>query len=269
MFTGSIGGVSVNGSVGILNLKRNASTDITGNLTAKDLNINNQDLEKSNQEIIQGGFGLGAAANVSYGALNVTGTNKIKIDGNTLDTTTLKISNSDDSTAYVDSKGVSASLGKATGVLVAEGSLKGNNEIEINNATLKGETITIDSKAEPIVNVNALAASATATFAGSGLFAGSINNSAAKIIGDGTTFTSDNLNINSKNLSRVNTTTNTLSGSLLASGSLTGILNKSNAAANIDFKNAKVAAPNTNFNVNSSPSQKVGLVSLGAGGLLS
>ena len=216
LFTGSVGGISVNGAVGILNLQRNASTDITGNLTAKDLTINNQDSGTSNQEIMQGGFGLAAAANVSHGALNVTGTNKIKIDGNTLDTTTLKISNSDDSKVNVNSKGVTAS----------------------------------------------------ATFAGSGLFAGSINDSTAKIFGDGATFTGDSLNINAENLSTVKTTTNSASGSLLASGSLTGILNNSNAAAAVDFKNATVSAQNTAFNVNSSPEQKVGLVSLGAGGLL-
>lgn len=268
LFTGSVGGISVNGAVGILNLKRNSSTEITGNLTAKDLTINNQDLGKSEQEILQGGLGLAAAANVSHGALNVTGRNNIKIEGGTLDTTTLKISNSDDSKINVESKGVTASLGRAMGVLIAEGSFKGSNEIEINNAALKGETISINSKAAPEVNVDALAVSASATFAGSGLFAGSINNSAAKIIGDGATFNGNELNITAENLSDVKTSTDSASGSLLASGSLTGILNESNAAATVNFKNAEVNAANTAVNVNSLPSQKVGLVSLGAGGLL-
>lgn len=268
LFTGSAGGVSANGAVGILNFKRNASTAITGNITANDLTINNQDSGESEQEILQGGFGLGAAVNASYGRLNVTGKNNIKIEGNTLDAATLNISNSDLSRVNVESKGVSASLGRATGVLIAEGSLDSSNDIEINNATLTGKTISISGKAAPEVSVDGLAASASATFAGSGLFAGSINNSAAKIFGDGATFTSDNLSIYAENLSAVKTSTDSISGSLLASGSLTGILNRSNAAAAVDFTNATVNAPNTSFNVNSLPNQKVGLVSLGAGGLM-
>lgn len=268
LFTGSAGGVSANGAVGILNFKRNASTNITGDITANDLTINNQDLGESEQEILQGGFGLGAAVNASYGRLNVTGKNNIKIEGNTLDATTLNISNSDNSRVNVESKGVSASLGRATGVLIAEGSLDSSNEIEINNATLTGKTISISGTASPEVSVDGLAASASATFAGSGLFAGSINNSAAKIFGDGATFTSENLTINADNLSKVKTSTNSVSGSLLASGSLTGILNKSNAAATVDFKNANINAPKTSVNAKSLPNQKVGLVSLGAGGLM-
>lgn len=245
LYTGSAGGVSANGAVGILNFKRNASTNITGNITANDLAINNQDRGESEQEILQGGFGLGAAVNASYGRLNVTGKNNLKIEGNTLDATTLNITNRDDSKVNVESVGVSASLGRATGVLIAEGSLDGANAIEINNATLTGKTISINVKAAPEVNVDGLAVSASATFAGSGLFAGSVNNSAAKISGDGLTFTSDNLSIYAENLSKVKTSTNSASGSLLASGSLTGILNKSNATAAIDFTNANVNAPNT------------------------
>ena len=206
--------------------------------------------------------------NASYGRLNVTGKNNLKIESNTLDATTLNISNSDASKVNVESKGVSASLERATGVLIAEGSLDSSNEIEINNATLTGKTISIKGSAAPEVSVDGLAVSASATFAGSGLFAGSTNNSAAKIFGDGATFTSDNLSIYAENLSKVKTSTNSASGSLLASGSLTGILNKSNAAAAVDFTNANINAPNTSFNVNSLPNQKVGLVSLGAGGLL-
>ncbi len=268
LFTGSAGGISVNGAVGILNLNRNATTDITGDLTAKNLTINNQDDGNSEQEILQGGFGLLAAANVSHGALNVTGKNNITIAGGTLDTTNLNISNSDASKINVNSKGVTVSAGRAIGVLIAEGSLEGKNEIEINNATLKGDTISIKATAAPEVNVDALALSAGAAFAGSGLFAGSINDSSASIIGNGATFTSNDLNINAENISTVKTSTNSANGSLLASGSLTGILNNSNAAAAVDFQNATVNAPNTSVNVNSSPSQKVGLVSLGAGGLL-
>lgn len=268
LYTGGIGGVSVNGSVGILNLKRNASTEVTGKLTANDLTINNQDGGTSEQEIMQGGFGLVGSANASYGRLNVTGKNKIKIEGGTLDATTLNISNSDDSKVNVESVGVSASLGKAIGVLIAEGSLEGSNEIEINKSALTGKTISISGKAAPEVSVNGLAVSASASFAGSGLFAGSINNSAAKISGDGSTFTSDNFIVNAENLSSVKTTTNSASGSLLASNSLTGILNKSSAAATVDFTNANINAPTTSLNADSLPRQKVGLVSLGAGGLL-
>lgn len=231
LFTGSAGGISVNGAIGILNLKRNATTDISGNLTAKNLTINNQDGGKSEQEILQGGFGLAAAANASYGALNVTGKNNIKINGGTLETTTLNISNSDDSKINVNSKGVTVSAGRAIGVLIAEGSLEGKNEIEINNATLKGDTISIKATAAPEVNVDALALSAGAAFAGSGLFAGSINDSSTKISGNGAIFTSNTLNINAENISTVKTSTNSASGSILASGSLTGILNNSNAAA--------------------------------------
>lgn len=253
LFTGSAGGISVNGAVGILNLNRNASTDITSNITAKDLTISNQDGGQSEQNILQGGFGLAAAENVSHGALNVTGKNNIKIKGGTLDTTTLNISNSDDSKVNVNSKGVTVSAGRAIGVLIAEGSFKGSNEIEIDNATLKGDTISIKATAAPVVNVDALALSAGATFAGSGLFAGSINDSAAKISGTGATISGGKLNINAENLSAVKTNTGSASGSLFASGSLTGILNNSNAAAAVDFQNATVNAPNTSVNVSSSP----------------
>lgn len=237
IFTGSAGGVSANGANGILNLKRKASTAITGDNTAKDLTINNLDSGESNQKNLQGGFGLAASANASYGRLNVTGKNNIKIEGNSLDATTLKISNSDAGKVNVESVGVSASLGRATGVLIAEGSLNGSNEIEINNATLTGKTI-------------------------------SITGNAAKIIGDGSTFTNDKLSIYAENLLKVKTSTDSVSGALLAGGSLTGILNRSNAAAGVDFTNATVNAPNTTIQVNSVPNQQVGLVSLGAGGFL-
>lgn len=72
---------------------------------------------------------------VTAGGAKDSGTH-VNISG-TLDAATLNISNSDDSKVNVESVGVSASLSKAIGVLIAEGSLEGANEIEISPSTPK------------------------------------------------------------------------------------------------------------------------------------
>lgn len=247
--SGAVGAVSLNGTVGILNVNKNSALNlINTNIKASDdILVENSISGTTELDITQGSAGA-FAANVSYAALNSSGVDKLNISGGDLTAgSSITVMNADNSQNNVNSVGVAVGAG-AVGALIAEGKSDSSNNIVIDNGasfTTTGKEIKFDDGETYIdsniniqdingtpLKVEANAVTGGALFAGTGIAATAMTNGSTEIVvGEGVKFNSKNLSINAMNFLDTEAITSTKSGSMLYSSSLTGVKNQIGSSA--------------------------------------
>ena len=143
---GSAAAVAVGATVGMLNVKRNSGVNITkSTISAGTIDVNsNQDGEAS-VKVYQGGLS-GAAVNVVYSGVHLSGQNDIILKGATLQGNNgVSVTTNDTSTANLETIGVSGALTSSANIFVVDGKNESSSTITVDkdeenkNSEIKAE----------------------------------------------------------------------------------------------------------------------------------
>ena len=143
----SAGAVSANGTFSILNVKRNSGVTVANStIAAKEIAIASKQAGTANMNIYQGTAG-GTAVNVAVGIANLTGANKVELDGAKLYSEAEENNSSDKKAAIsvkaednssVDVNVNGGSVGMTTlGVLWSDASNNSTNEVSVAGSTIR------------------------------------------------------------------------------------------------------------------------------------
>jgi hypothetical protein len=147
----AVGGVSLNGSVGILKLNHNAQTSLdAATVTAKDVSLTSSLVDKnsgSTLNLYQGSMG-GITLAAAYGQVTVDGASAVYVNDSTITAQTgnIDITANDTSTAAVNAYGLSGGVAVA-GAIVANADNSSTTAIILDNNTIESAKGTITASA--------------------------------------------------------------------------------------------------------------------------
>ena len=220
---------SVSGAVGILDVHRNSSVEITNAvIKAKDLSVGTTQKGASSLDIYQGSVGGGTSIGAAYGSAVSTGVNNINITGSTFNVDgNIDVNAKDQSKTSVNAIGVALAGGGAASVIIAEGTNDSETTVTVDGTAMNaGGDISVNAERKAdgdSLSVSAIAASGGLVFAGAGVsaIANEFGTVGAEITG-GSTFTAGNdIYLTALNSPSVKAVTGAASASMLASAALT------------------------------------------------
>lgn len=220
---------SANGTVGILDVKRNSGVEITSaKLEAAKMMLAAEQRGKSELNIYQGTLGGVAAIGAAYGSVASEGKTGVGIGNSTLVSTEgIGVSAADSSQTEVNAIGVAVAAAGAASVVVAQGENNTETTIDIDTTTMDTDGgIVIDAKREPVsgdsLKVSAIAGSGGLVFAGAGVGATATEMGKVGIGLTGNTFKADgDIAVDALNAPKVNAHAGAIAGSILASAAIT------------------------------------------------
>ena len=275
----SLGGVAINGAVGILNNAGRTTLNLTNTYgkAAENIEISNLLDGQNTLNIRQGSAALTGAGSVAYAGLVNNSVSSVNISGEklTADNGNITIDSKDAVKSAVNAIGVTVGGGMAAGALVAETSGTGNNAVVIGSgleANAKNAEISIQAQSAPEVKLTAMAVVGSGAFAGVGLSAQSEYTGKTTVdVGPKTGLKGSSLNIKAHNAPQITTQVGATSAGLLTALSATAVKNVLGSQNNplvtrVSIgENSSLLAQKVNIESNWQPYQKLDLISLSAG----
>lgn len=257
---------AVGATVGVLNVKRNSGVDIIGGgITAKNIDVQSNQVGEAAVKVYQGGLTAVGAVNVVYSGVKLQGQNDINIKGAELEGTKgITIATSDSSKAKLETIGVSGAIGGSANIFVVDGKNESSSTITVDkdekgkNSALTSSDgdITITSqhgekdKDKPTMEATITPVAVAGLASGLGFNAMVEDSSTTNVaVGDGQTFTSTKnggkVDIHAVNNSINKVSSVTVNAALGAAIGATGVQVKGNAGSSLTVGNDNTFKANT------------------------